>query len=78
MTETTTTPKEKAKKPTAPAAVAGAKGELSRKTLKRKFRQKLAAKIKTDKEFSKAYFDARSKRAIDKKAAFKKKKKSKK
>jgi hypothetical protein len=41
-------------------------------------RKKLTAKLKTDKEFSKTYFEGRSKRATEKKAAFRKKKSKKK
>lgn len=49
----------------------------SRRTLRKKGRAKLTAKIQTDKEFAKAFFEARSKRSNDKKAAFRKKKKGK-
>ena len=50
----------------------------SRKTLKAIGRKKRALKLRSDKEFAKTYFDAKSKRAIDKKSTFRKKKKSKK
>ena len=49
----------------------------SRKTLRKKGREKLTAKLKTDKEFAKTYFESRSKRSNEKKAAFRKKKKGK-
>ncbi len=54
------------------------KAKLSRKTKKTVGRNKRAEKLKTDKEFAKTYFAAKSKRAIEKKAAFRKKKKGKK
>jgi hypothetical protein len=41
-------------------------------------RKKRVLKLKTDKEFAKTYFEARGKRANDKKAAFRKKKSRKK
>lgn len=72
MATKTTTKKTKKVKPATP------KAKLSRKTLKKGFRAKLAQKIKTEVEFAKAYFEGKSKRAIEKKAAFKKKKKGKK
>ena len=50
----------------------------SRKTLKAKGRKKRVLKLQADPEFRKAFFDAKSKRAIDKKSTFRKKKKSKK
>jgi hypothetical protein len=62
MAETKTTPRSK----------------LSRKTRKAAGRKKRATKIKTDKEFAKSHFAAKSKRSIEKKAAFRKKKKGKK
>ena len=75
-----------AKKTTAKApaaALTGAALELAKKRALRRrtradHRKKLAAKLKTDKEFTKTYFEGRSKRAIDKKAAFRKKKSKKK
>jgi hypothetical protein len=51
---------------------------LGRKSLKKLHRQKKMMKITGDAEFAKAFFEARSKRAVDKKAAFRKKKKGKK
>jgi hypothetical protein len=54
------------------------KAKLSRKTKKALGRKKRATKLKTDKEFAKAHFAAKSKRSIEKKAAFRKKKKGKK
>lgn len=50
----------------------------SRKTLRKEGRDKRKAKLMTDGEFRKAYFEGKSKRANDKKAAFRKKKKNKK
>lgn len=55
-----------------------AKKRALRRRTRADHRKKLAAKIKTDKEFSKTYFEARSKRAIDKKSTFRKKKSKKK
>lgn len=46
--------------------------KLSRRTLRKLGRQKRAEKIRTDQEFAKAYFGARSKRSADKKLAFRK------
>jgi hypothetical protein len=63
---------------TSAPATAAAKPNYSKKTLKEKGRKKRQLKLKTDKEFAKTYFDAKSKRANDKKAAFRKKKKGKK
>ena len=54
------------------------KAKLGRKTLKAAGRKKRAAKLATDKEFAKAFFAAKSKRATDKKAGYRKKKKGKK
>ena len=45
-----------------------------RRTKKAAGRKKKAVKLKTDKEFAKTFFAAKSKRANDKKAAFRKKK----
>ena len=59
MTETTTTA-------TTP------KSKLSRKTLRKAARQKRAKKIVGDKEFAKAFFDAKSKRSTEKKSKFRK------
>ena len=54
------------------------KAEKSRKTKKKAGRDKRKAKIKTDKEFAKTFFEARSKRSTEKKAGYRKKKKGKK
>lgn len=54
------------------------KGALGRRTLRKIGRDKRKAKIQTDKEFAKTLFAGRSKRATDKKAAYKKKKSGKK
>ena len=50
----------------------------SRKTLRKKGRAKRTEKLKTNVEFKKAYFEGKSKRSIEKKAAFRKKKRGKK
>lgn len=63
---------------TATSATDLAKKRALRRRTRAEHRKKLAAKLKTDKEFSKAYFGARSKRAVDKKSAFRKKKNKKK
>ena len=67
MSETTTA--------TAPSTP---KAKLGRKTLKKLGRDKRKAKVLADKEFAKALFAGKSKRSVDKKQAFRKKKKSKK
>ena len=54
------------------------KGKLSRRTLRKLGREKRKQKLKTDKEFAKTYFEARSKRSTEKKSAFRKKKSKKK
>jgi len=53
-TQTTTTPKSK----------------LGRATLRALGRKKRTAKLQENKEFAKTYFEAKSKRSNDKKAAF--------
>lgn len=65
------------------ASTAGATTDLAKKRALRRRkkaegRKKLSAKLKTDKEFSKTFFEGRSKRANDKKVAFRKKKSKKK
>ena len=50
------------------------KSKLGRNTLKKLGRDKRKAKIHGDQEFAKTYFAAKSKRAADKKTAFRKKK----
>lgn len=59
-----------------------ADGMMAKKNLRKKARkegrEKRRVKLQSDKEFAKAFFEARSKRANDKKAAFRKKKKGKK
>jgi len=67
MSETTT-----ATAPTTP------KAKLGRKTLKKQGRDKRKAKILGDKEFAKALFAGKSKRSLEKKQAYRKKKKGKK
>ena len=54
------------------------KAQLSRKTLKWQFRQKRKKRLQSDKEFAKAFFEAKSKRSTEKKSTFRKKKKGKK
>jgi len=50
----------------------------ARRTKKAAGRKKRSLKLKTDKEFAKTFFEGRSKRSNDKKAAFRKKKSRKK
>lgn len=50
----------------------------SRKTLRKLGRVKRMKRLKTEPEFAKAYFEGRSKRALEKKATYKKKLKGKK
>jgi len=73
---TTEVTEVKAAKPAAGAAAPAVK--VSRKKKKDLGRKKRVLKLKTDKVFSKAYHEAKSKRAVDKKAAFRKKKSKKK
>ena len=49
-----------------------------RRRLRKAGREKLTTKLVGDKAFAKTYFDGRSKRSTDKKAAFRKKKSKKK
>lgn len=49
-----------------------------RKKKKTEGRKKRTQKLKTDREFANKYFEAKSKRSTEKKAAFRKKKKRKK
>ncbi|MBU6153209.1 MAG: hypothetical protein KGP28_02800 [Bdellovibrionales bacterium] len=62
MTTTTQTPSTSAKK------------NLGRRSLKKLGRDKRKAKLQADKAFSKTYHEAKSKRSIEKKNAFRKKK----
>ena len=50
------------------------KAKPGRRTLRKAGRVKRNAKIHADKDFAKKYFDAKSKRATDKKVAFRKRK----
>jgi len=50
----------------------------SRRKLKAAGRKKRAQKLATDKDFAKSFHEAKSKRAVEKKASFRKKKKGKK
>lgn len=59
-------------------AEAATKSKKSRKTIKKEGRDKRKARIKTDKEYAKKVFEGKSKRSVDKKAGYRKKKKGKK
>lgn len=48
--------------------------QKSRKTLRTEGRKKRVAKLKTDREFAKSFFEAKSKRSNERKTAFRKKK----
>ena len=63
---------------TATQAATAAKPNYSRRTLRALGRNKRKLKLRTDKEFAKTYFEGKSKRSNDKKAAYRKKKKGKK
>ena len=56
----------------------GEKAKPGRRTLRKAGRVKRNAKIVADKEFATKYFEAKSKRSIDKKVVFRKKKMTKK
>ncbi len=72
MSETeTTTPAPK--KSTGPAPKSAKEG-LGRRTIRKLGRDKRNAKIATDKDFATKFFAAKSKKADDKKTAFRKKK----
>lgn len=60
------------------AETPASKANWGRKRLRRAGKKALAKKLVADKEFAKTYFDARSKRSVDKKQAFRKKKSRKK
>ena len=77
MAETTAAPAAKAPKEKLTGAALAAKRSARRKA-KTAGRAKRKLKLKTDKEFSKTFFEARSTRANAKKAAFRKKKSRKK
>lgn len=59
---------------TTPTTTETAKSTPGRRTLRKAGRDKRNAKIATDKAFAKTYFETKSKRATDKKSAFRKKK----
>ncbi len=61
-----------------PSSPAQPKSPVSRRRKKAEGRKKRTLKLKSDKEFAKKYFEARSKRSTDKKSAFRKKKTKKK
>jgi hypothetical protein len=50
------------------------KAKLGRRTIRKLARDKRKVKIVADKEFAKTYFEGKSKRAAEKKVAFRKKK----
>ncbi|MBY0470583.1 hypothetical protein K2X30_05390 [bacterium] len=58
--------------------VAPRPANIGRRTIKTLGRNKRKLKLKNDKEFAKAFFEAKSKRSTEKKAAYRKKKKNKK
>ena len=62
----------------AQAATQTSTSTKSRKTLRKEGRDKRQKRLAGEPEFRKAYFEAKSKRSNDKKAAFRKSKKSKK
>ncbi len=66
-----------AKSPQAQATAPSVLRNLRRKK-KSEGRKKRSLKLKTDKDFSKKYFEAKSKRSSDKKSSFRKKKNKKK
>lgn len=72
-TEATATPQAKA-----PKAVKTPAEKNARRAARRAGKKKLTSKLATDREFSKTYFAAKSKRSTDKKSAFRKKKSKKK
>jgi hypothetical protein len=79
--ETTQTEKSEKKESPAAAAIAklGARNpKWSRKNVKAHGRAKRKLRLAADKEFAKSFFEARSKRSVDKKSAYRKKKKGKK
>jgi len=61
----------------AAAKTTGEKTKPSRRTLRKKGRDKRKVKMKTDVEYKKKVLEGKSKRSNDKKAAFRKKKKGK-
>jgi hypothetical protein len=62
----------------AETTTAAAGTPTSRKKVRALGRKKRTARLQADKEFAKAYFEGKSKRSNDKKAAYRKKKKGKK
>lgn len=73
-TATPETPKPAKKAPVAPARPAN----WGRKRIKTEGRKKRRQKLATDRDFAKAFFDAKSKRSTERKSAFRKKKRGKK
>lgn len=69
-------------KPKGTAAAAGAPSPAVKRNQRRKsraqHRKKMATRLQTEKDFAKAYFEGKSKRATDKKVAYRKKKNRKK
>lgn len=62
----------------AEAAAAKKTSKGTKKRARRAAKKKRVAKLHTDKEYAKSYFEARSKRSGDKKSTFRKKKSRKK
>lgn len=60
------------------ATAKAAPSRTARKASRRQGKKKLVAKLRSDREFAKGYFEGKSKRANDKKAKFRKKKSGKK
>ena len=79
MSEEQTTTTEQTEAPAAPNKPKGPKttapkraANLSRRTLRALARKSLKERVRTDREFAKTYFGAKSKRSDEKKVAFKK------
>ncbi len=77
MATTEATPAKKTNAAPKAAGDLALKRALKRR-MKKEGNKKLDLKLATDKEFAKTFFEARSKRAADKKSAFRKKKSKKK
>jgi hypothetical protein len=81
MAEATETKTEAPKAPKVKLKLTGVelvKKRALRRRLKVAGRKKRALKLASDKEFAKTFFEARSKRSVDKKSTFRKKKSRKK
>jgi hypothetical protein len=82
MAESTTQTTEKktaagASEKTGKSAATAAKAKLARHTVRALGRRKKKEKLQADSAFAKSFFEAKSKRSADKKAAFRKKKRKK-